>query len=172
MGKRGVYGIDIVGDTADDITRRVGIEIVDGQRSELFKKLTTHGIDDLLAEMDHQDRKQIGKHRRCRIANEHLANVFPNHVELHTALGGDRVDGFTRKVGTHQRELIGKQGQHDGGNEEPPIMKYVFAESRQDMSCRFGVEFFHGGVLVRIFRTGVFSEIAFIQRWHLPSGNH
>ena len=102
MRKRCVYGVDIIGNTADDIACGVCVKIVDGQGRKLFKKLTAHCVNDLLAEVDHQHGKKVRKKCGCRIADQHFGHVFPNDIKLHAALCGNGVDGFTRKVGAHQ----------------------------------------------------------------------
>ena len=61
VGKRGVYRVDIIGDPADDISGLVGVKIPYRQFGEPVKYLLSHLIDDLLAQVDHQNGEQVGK---------------------------------------------------------------------------------------------------------------
>ncbi len=85
VGEGGIDGIDIIGKMADDIAGRVGIEIADRQGGQFFKHLLAHFIDDLLAQPDHHNGKNIGKQCRDQIAAQHQPDVFPYCGEIHPA---------------------------------------------------------------------------------------
>ena len=170
MGKRCVYGIDIIRDTADDITRCMGIKIINGKRGKLFKHLLTHAVNDSLAESDHKHCKQICRKCRGCIADEHLRNVFPNHGEVDTAFFCNGVNSITGKFRSKQRKLVGDKCQCNRAKEEGPFLQHVADKTTKYLACRFAVKLLVAHLVGVIIHSGVAKTS--IQRWHLPSEIH
>ena len=82
----------------------------------------THGANNTLAELDHEQGEQIGKDRRQHVAGDHAENVVPHGREIHAALGDDGVNGFSRIERAEKRELVGKQCEGDSKEEETPFL--------------------------------------------------
>ena len=169
--ERGVDGVYVVGDAADDIARRVRVEIIDGQGGQLFKELTAHFVDDPLGEADHQNGEKIRHDGGASVADEHADNVVPYDVELYAPFCHDRVDGIARIVRTEQGKLVGEQGEGDGTEEERPFLHYVLQKTAQDPARRFAVELRFVRFVGVVIHAWVACK-ASIQRWHLPSEIH
>ena len=171
MRKRRVDGIHVVGNTADDIARRVGVKIVDGKGSQLFKKLLAHSVNDPLGKADHQNGKEIRRNGGAGVADQHTRDVCPNEIELYAALCGNGIDGVTGETGTEQGKLIGKKCEDDGADKERPFLHNVTEKTLQDFTCRFAVELGFIPFVGIVFKSGIAVKTS-IQRWHLPSEIH
>ncbi len=84
-GQGSVHRVDVVGNAADGVPRRMRVEIGDGQSGEAFKKLFPHPIGNPLAEIDHGDGHQIGQNGGQEVADKHFTEVVPDNVHQHSA---------------------------------------------------------------------------------------
>ena len=168
VGQRRVDGIHVVGNAADDIARRVRVEIIDGKGGQLFEKLLAHSVDDPLRKADHQNGEEIRHDGGGRVADDHSRDIHPYDIKLNAALCGDRVDGVTGITRSEQGKLVGEQGENDGTKEERPFLHDVTEKALQDSARRFSVELCFIPFVGVVFESGVSCK-ASIQRWHLPS---
>jgi hypothetical protein len=148
----------------------VGVKIGDGQGVQLFKDLTAHGVNDLLAEMDHHHRQNVGKNCRAEVADQHFPHVFPNNGKVYARFRGNGINGVSRIFRSHQGKLVRKQGKGYRCEEQRPAPQYVAAKAQKDALCLFAAHFDVFAFVWIEFRSGISCEIL-IQRWHLPSAN-
>jgi hypothetical protein len=106
VGKGSVYGVDIIGNSADDIAGGVGVKISDRKSVKLFKKLFSHAVNDSLAQMYHYYGKEICKNSGNCIANRHSYYVFPYFRKVVSAGKFDSINGRTGIFRTKKRKLV------------------------------------------------------------------
>ena len=131
-GKGGVDGISVIGDAAQDIAGRVGVEIPHRQGGQVVEDIGPHGIRHFAADGDHDDREQIGQGRRSGVEHQHpegipahLGKIHPARAALHA------VDGLARQHGGQQRQQVGGQSQGQRQQDPPAEPHQVAAQAGQ-----------------------------------------
>ena len=120
-GQRGIDRIDVVGNTTDDVSRGVRIEIGDGQDGEIFKELFPHSIGDFLTEMNHDHGEEIGEDSRDDVAEQHAPKIEHYDVHLYAVLIRDGVDCRAEITGAEQSEIVGEERKGDSRQSQGPI---------------------------------------------------
>ena len=106
VGQGGVHRIHVIGYAADDVPGGVGVEIPHGQRVQLLKNLSAHGIYDSLAQVHHDYRQEIGDDGRAGVADNHLDYAVPDRPKVHPRGQADGIDCGTGIPRTQKRHLI------------------------------------------------------------------
>ena len=106
MGKRSVYGVDVVRNSADDIAGGVCVKISHRKSVKLFKKLFSHTVNNSLAEMYHNYRKKIGKNCGNGIADRHSDHVFKNRRKVVSSGKSYGVNGRAGIFRAKERKLV------------------------------------------------------------------
>ena len=97
---------DEVRNSAYDIAGGVGVKISHRKSVKLFKKLLSHAVNDSLAQMYHDYRKEIGKNCGKGIADSHSYNVFKNRRKVVSAGKSYGVNGRTGIFRAKERKLV------------------------------------------------------------------
>ena len=134
--KRRIYGIDVIGNAADNIAGGMGVKIGYRQGGQVFKQLFSHTVYDFLAELNHCPRKQIGQHRRRTITQQHFPEILHHDPHLNAAHGRNRVNGFAQIPGPQQRKIVGRHRQRQAQRGQRPMPQQIPQKPSQNAAAR------------------------------------
>lgn len=132
-GQGRVDRVNVVGDAADDVAGLVVVEVFDRENAQFLEYVLPHPEHDLLAEMDHQHRQNVGQQGRKGIEQQHQAAVVKYPWEVNAArLGSDGVNGVAGKGRPDEGKHVAGYGQQQSRQQHQLVAEQVSAQPQQN----------------------------------------
>ena len=84
-GETGCDHVNIIGDTADDITRLVAVKVADRKLHEFVENIPSHVFGHLAADSGHGNRDDEGEDIGADICRQHQQRIVLYHGHIHMA---------------------------------------------------------------------------------------
>ena len=132
-GKRGIDGVHVVGNAADDIAHLRPVEVAYPHLHQFGEDILPHLADDGAGQIDHNHLKQVRQHAGQHIKHRHQTAVVEHLPERDGALSEfDGIDGHAGQLGTDQRKQIGCDSQSECQQNDPFILIQIHAQAQKN----------------------------------------
>ena len=132
VGERGIQRVDIVRNTAQNITGRIVVKVADRKFHQVIEGVFSQCICDFSGQMDHGYVHNIAHDRAGHIEHQKQSCIFINKRKVHCAgftAVTDQVDRSTGKLRSGQSQKVAGQRQSQNGKKLNFMLQQIAKDS-------------------------------------------